>query len=206
MKGPSAAPRPAMELVLAISSASFWPAPKVSTKAAFIGAMKEKIIAPEIIRSMNITHMVRGNAATIMRRKVLTAGAINRKGLRPYLSLRRPRIGFRRSSAAAAQEDMRPILRAVAAASPFVIAKTIGARVGTTMVTPVIIRPVAMHSAFPSASFSLDFLLSMVSFSAVTDLAPAPSRMPTGSQSVTSLLSAMACWGLGVQLQPLEIR
>eukprot|EP00441_Pelagodinium_beii_P024717 CAMPEP_0197666868 /NCGR_PEP_ID=MMETSP1338-20131121/64238_1 /TAXON_ID=43686 ORGANISM="Pelagodinium beii, Strain RCC1491" /NCGR_SAMPLE_ID=MMETSP1338 /ASSEMBLY_ACC=CAM_ASM_000754 /LENGTH=68 /DNA_ID=CAMNT_0043245985 /DNA_START=57 /DNA_END=260 /DNA_ORIENTATION=- len=54
----------------------------------------------------------------------------------------------------AAQVDMRPIALAVAAASPFLMARTIGARVGTHIVTAVIISPRATQILLASASFS----------------------------------------------------
>eukprot|EP00419_Tripos_fusus_P055394 CAMPEP_0172811772 /NCGR_PEP_ID=MMETSP1075-20121228/9626_1 /TAXON_ID=2916 /ORGANISM="Ceratium fusus, Strain PA161109" /LENGTH=109 /DNA_ID=CAMNT_0013651241 /DNA_START=35 /DNA_END=364 /DNA_ORIENTATION=- len=65
-------------------------------------------------------------------------------GLRPYSSLSLPSTGFKTSSTSAAHIDIRPMVLAVAAASPFLMAKIIGARVGTHIVCAIIMKPEAM--------------------------------------------------------------
>merc|ERR1712032_627580 len=67
--------------------------------------------------------------------------------MRPNSSLIFARIGFTTSSIMAAAEDMSPMALAVAAASPFLISNTMGARVGTHIVTADMNRHVATQRA-----------------------------------------------------------
>mmetsp|Transcript_77790 Transcript_77790/g.202683 ORF Transcript_77790/g.202683 Transcript_77790/m.202683 type:complete len:251 (+) Transcript_77790:845-1597(+) len=147
MKGPTVVPTPKNIPAVAAATASFSGVlAKRSAMAAPCGARNPKIMEPEIIRSTNCIGRELGQAATSMWRKALTKGAMVKKGFRPYWSLSLARMGFTNSSIRPAHVLISPIIFAVAAASPFLIARTIGARVGTTMVTAVIMRPAEIAS------------------------------------------------------------
>mmetsp|Transcript_82762 Transcript_82762/g.208348 ORF Transcript_82762/g.208348 Transcript_82762/m.208348 type:complete len:224 (-) Transcript_82762:80-751(-) len=155
ISGPIVAPRPKYMPYPAVQTPNFCGScEKRSANAACAGAAKPKIIEPEIMRSMNCMGNDIGFSTTRLCRKAFTAGAIIRKNFRPCSSLSLPRIGLTTNSMIAAKVDINPIARAVKAASPFLIWSTIGARVGTTIVTAVIMKAAAMHS-FRARSSSL---------------------------------------------------
>mmetsp|Transcript_102518 Transcript_102518/g.290327 ORF Transcript_102518/g.290327 Transcript_102518/m.290327 type:complete len:239 (-) Transcript_102518:178-894(-) len=152
-KGPRAQPRPKKVWLVLMAIANCEPE-KTSVSAAFTGAWKVKTMAAVMIRSTYCTAMEPGRLAASVWRTARTAGARSKNGLRPYLSLRRPKIGFRKTSSAAPHEDMNPNVRAAAAASPFLIANTIGALAGRIIMTAVMKMPFATHSEAAAASLA----------------------------------------------------